>query len=419
MGFLLRNWHLKLSAVLLATVLYTGLVFSGQFTERTIDVPVDDINQPDSSQVLSGDLGTVQVRYRTANDIAGTIGAQAFVATVDLSDYDMQDAPEPQVLEVDVATLIEGIEIIAIEPGTVRVSIDRIETRSVEVEVDAGEIPDGLEIDDPVLSQEEVQVRGAASVVRQVDRAVARIRIDGSGIDFNDAVTLVAVDVTGQEVRTGVVGLEPETVSIQVDVRFIETTQTVPISPTTTGALAPGFALEALSVQPLTVEISGLPEILAPVTELPTEEISLEGLSADQTFEVELVLPDGVQLAQREGPITVAATIRPSVASRSFVVGVVCENAGENACLPGLEQLSVTLSGLSGALGGLSASALTPSLDADGLAPGSYDLTPAFPALPEGVQLEAVSPGTVPVTIVAPATPEPEPEPDPTTTPEP
>ena len=36
MGFLLRNWHLKLSAVLLATVLYTGIVFSGAFDEATI-----------------------------------------------------------------------------------------------------------------------------------------------------------------------------------------------------------------------------------------------------------------------------------------------------------------------------------------------------------------------------------------------
>lgn len=409
MRFLLRNWHLKLSAVLLATVLYTGLVFSGQFTERTIDVPVDDINQPDSSQVLSGDLGTVQVRYRTANDIAGTIGAQAFLATVDLSDYEMEDAPDPQALEVEVATLIEGIEIIGIEPRTVRVSIDRIETRTVAVEVDAGDIPDGLEIDDPVISQDEVQVRGAASVVRQVDRAVARIRIDGSGIDFNDAVSLVAVDVTGQEVRTGVVGLEPETVSIQVDVRFIETTQTVPISPTITGRLAPGFALEELSYEPVTVEISGLPEVLAPIAEVPTQEISLEGLSADETFEVELVLPDGIALVDSDTSVTVIATIRPSVASRTFVVGVVCANAGDNACLPGLEQVSVTLSGPSAALGGLSAAALTPSLDADGLAPGSYDLTPTLPALPDGVQLEGISPGSVPVTIVAPATPEPEP----------
>ena len=406
MGFLLRNWHLKLSAVLLATVLYTGLVFSGQFTDRTIDVPVDDINQPDSSQVLSGDLGTVQVRYRTANDIAGTVGAQAFVATVDLSTYDMDEAPEPQVLEIQIATLIEGIEILAVEPPTARVAIDRIETRTVEVEVDAGEIPEGLEIDDPVLSQDEVQVRGAASVVRQVDRALARIRIDGSGIDFNDAVSLVPVDVTGQEVRAGVLGLEPESVSVQVDVQFIETTQSLPIRPDITGTPAPGFALEALSVEPAAVTVNGLPEVLAALSEVLTENVSIDGLSADESFEVELVLPEDVELAG-DATITVGVTIGPSVSSRTFVVGVVCANAGDNACLPGLEQLSLTLSGPGGALGGLSASTLTPTLDASGLAPGTHQLTPTLPALPAGVEIQGISPGTVTVTIVAPATPAP------------
>ena len=57
MGFLLRNWHLKLSAVLLATVLYTGIVFSGAFDEATIQVRIEQVNQPANSYVLTGDLG--------------------------------------------------------------------------------------------------------------------------------------------------------------------------------------------------------------------------------------------------------------------------------------------------------------------------------------------------------------------------
>ena len=61
MGFLLRNWHLKLSAVLLATVLYTGLVFSGSFATRTLQIRIDLVNQPANSYVLTSDLGFIQV----------------------------------------------------------------------------------------------------------------------------------------------------------------------------------------------------------------------------------------------------------------------------------------------------------------------------------------------------------------------
>ena len=413
MSFLLRNWHLKLSAVLLATVLYTGLVFSGSFSDRTIDVRVDDINQPNGSQVLSGDFGTVNVRYRTSNELSDTIGAQAFVATVDLSQYDMERAPEPQVLDVVVAALPEGIEILSSEPRTVRVAIDRIETRTVPVEVDAGEVPTGLEIDDPVLSQSEVEIRGASSVVGLVDRALARIRIDASGIDFNEPVQLIAVDVAGQEVGVPV-DIEPETISVQVDVQPTETTQTLPVRPDITGTPAPGFALVSLSYEPSLVTLRGAADVLAGISEVLTEPLNIDGISGDQAFETELVLPEETRLADGSSAsaITVTAGIGPSVSSRTFVVGVACQGNGENECLPAIEQLTVTLSGPGDTLSDLSAGDVTPALDVSGLAPGTYDVEPAIGGLPDGVALLGISPGTVSVTIRAP-TPAPTPTPAP------
>ncbi len=411
MGLLLRNWHLKLSAVMLATVLYTGLVFSGSFSDRTIPVRIDDINQPNSSQVLSGDFGTVNVTYRTSNELSDTIGAQAFVATVDLSQYDMERAPEPQVLEVVVAALPEGVEILSTEPRTVRVTIDRIETKTVPVEVDPGVIPEGLEIDDPVLSQDEVEIRGASSVVGLVDRALARIRIDGSGIDFNEPVQLVAVDVAGQEVDVPV-DIEPETVSVQVGVQPTETTQTVPVRPDITGTPAPGFALESLAIDPSLVTIRGLPDVLAAINEVLTEPLSIDGISSDQDFETGLVLPEGTRLADGSDAsvVTVSAGIGPSVSSRTFVVGVVCTGEGGNSCVPAIAQLTVTLSGPGDTLSALSAGDVTPALDVSGLPPGTYALQPVIGGLPDGIELLRINPGTVSVTISAPApTPTPAP----------
>jgi hypothetical protein len=92
---------------------------------------------------------------------------------------------------------------------------------------------------------------------------------------------------------------------------------------------------------------------------------------------------------------------------------VICQNAGSNACLPGIEQLSLTLSGPGGALSDLSAVDLTPVVDAGGLAPGTYSLTPIVPGLPDGVELISISQSAVPVTIVAPAAPTPAPTPAP------
>jgi YbbR domain-containing protein len=411
MGLLLRNWHLKLSAVLLATVLYTGLVFSGSFERDGVGVRVEGVNQPDGSIVMSGDLGLVDVQYQTSRNLSATVSDQAFTATVDLSEYDMERAPEPQVLDVEVDSLFDGIEVLSVAPPTVRVAIDRIEIRTVPVEVDPFDVPEGLEIGEPVLSAEEVQVRGPASIVGAVDRVVARIRIDESGIDFNLPVDLVAVDVQGQEVGTGFIDIEPETVSVQVDVADVETETTVAVRPSfEPGTPAPGFALEAISVEPSSVTVVGTAEELSGIVSIPTEPLTIDGASEGQVFEAALQLPDDVELADgQEAVVTVTVTIVPSVSSRTFVVGPVCVGAGDNACVPGLDQLSITLSGPGGTLSALGSGDLSVSLDATGLEPGTYSLAPVAGELPAGVELLNITPGAVPVTITAPATTSPPP----------
>jgi YbbR domain-containing protein len=414
MGLLLRNWHLKLSAVLLATVLYTGIVFSGAFDVDDIEVRIGQVNQPANSYVLTGDLGLVTVRYQAAQELLGTVVAEAaFVARVDLSAYDMDDAPAPQVLDVEVRSLNEDIEVISFEPETVRIEIDQRDQRMVPVEVDVGTVPEGLEVDRPETSENEVQVRGPASIVAQVDRVVALVTLDASGIDFDRPVTVVPVDIEGQPIGVGLIEVDPQTISVRIDVQAVEETRTVPVRPDITGTPAPGFALEALSVDPPLVTLRGLPAVLADIAEVVTEPLSIADASADESFDAELVLPDGVVIVDGEGVVTVAVTIGPSVSSRTFNVGVSCQNAGANACLPAIDQVSLTLSGPGEALASLSAADLTPILDAGGLAPGTYSLTPSIAGLPEGAELIGISPAAIDVTIVAPATPEPEPTPEP------
>ena len=70
MGIVLRNWHLKLSAILLSTVLYTGLVFSGSFTDSSIQVRVEQANVSRDVFVLGAEPGVVDVEYRVSNDQA-------------------------------------------------------------------------------------------------------------------------------------------------------------------------------------------------------------------------------------------------------------------------------------------------------------------------------------------------------------
>jgi YbbR domain-containing protein len=408
MRILLRNWHLKLGAVGLATVLYTGLVFSGSFTEETQSgVPVEGINQGQTVLLGTG-LGTVDVVYRAAPEAADGIDTSSFAASVDLSTYDLERAAEPQSLEVDVRSLVPGITVEEWSPRQVTVTLDEIAAKQIPVVVETGELPEGLEAGRPSVSDDEVTARGASSLIARVDHALARVRVDPSGIDVIGPVTLVALGVDGEIVEP--IELTPDTVSVDVDVREVETNKTVPVRPIVEGTPAPGFALQSLGVDPAVVTLRGLPEALSGIEEVSTEPLSIDGVSVDQVFNAALAIPDGARLvAGGDATVTVTASILPSISSRTFVTGVVCEGSGENACLPGLEQVAVTLSGPGALLAQLSAAEVTPVLDVTGFAPGAYQVTVTVGALPDGVTVEAISPTSVPVTIEAPATPSPSP----------
>src|SRR5512143_2694406 len=132
MGWILRNWELKLGALGLATVLYTGLVFSGSFTDSQIaGVTITRINQPNGAYVLTQELPTVEVSYRRSNQATSPITPETFPATVDLSKYDMQRSGQPQSLPVQVQSTAEGVTVQSFSPTQVNVILDQLDQSTV------------------------------------------------------------------------------------------------------------------------------------------------------------------------------------------------------------------------------------------------------------------------------------------------
>ena len=409
MGWLLRNWTLKLGAVALAMVLYTGLVYSGSFAEDSIRrIPLRPVDQPNTYVNIGPPFRTVDVRYRVGRDQARPT-VDSFSATVDLSKYDTQRAGEPQLLPIKVSALGQGITVLDFTPTQISVTLDTLDTKVVPVAVDRGTVPDGLDIGVPRAMPEEVQVKGASSRIGPVVRAVAHVSIDASGISVDREFDLVPVDVDGQRVEG--VELTPNSAHITIQVRAVQTSKTVPIRPALAGTPAPGSELDEIGVDPATVTLAGSPDVLSDITEVATESIDIGGISKTADYSIGLVVPDGAELVDGSPEkATVTVGVRAANGSRTFVTGVVCRNAGANACLPSVDRLAVTLSGPIPALDDVDAASLVPFLDVGGLVSGTHDVKVTV-ALPDGLTLVGVSPASVRVEIRPPATPQPSPTP--------
>lgn len=406
MSWILRNWHLKLGALALATILYTGFVYSGSFTEQTFPgVPVSGLNQPDDSFPLTQELGSVDIRYRLSADASARVTADSFAVSVDLAAYDMDQAPEPQSLPVRVRSLVDGLEVLSYSPTAVTVEIDRLGSKEVPVVVDRGEVPEGLEIGTPRVSSRSVIATGPESILGRVDRAMAQVQVFASGIDVERQVTLVPVDVDGR--RVGSVELDPATVEVQIDVRTVEASKTVPVRPTVTGSPAQGFEVASVSVEPAVVTLLGPPDALADVVELPISGIDVSGAQAAVTRAGEYVLPAGTRVAADTPDPTVTIEVRAAVATRTLLVGVNCTGAPTGTtCLPQQSQIAVTLRGPATTLAALDPTDLGASVDAAGQSAGTHSLPVTF-TIPDGVEVVGANPASVTVVIQPAASPTP------------
>lgn len=391
---LVRNWPLKLGAIVLATLLYGGLVLSEQSRVFEGSVPIDALDQS-ADVVLLSDLGVVRrIRYFASADLDIRLDAASFRATVDLGDVD------PSAGSVSLAIHVEAVDprvqILDFEPGRVVVDLDEVVTRVVPIDVDRGIVPPGLDVREAVLSTTEAVVRGPASVVRRIVAVVARVRIEPSGLDVNRDVELIPVD--SLDAALSPVDVEPATVRVRIAVFTDRETRSLPVNPVVVGTPAAGWEVASIVVEPSVVTVEGDADELAPLVRLDTESVSIAGASSEVSVDVGFDLPDGVlPLGAERATITV--TLRQLSGTRTFEVGIALIGARSDRTYGiTVDRVLVTFGGVLSDLDRVDPRTLVATIDVTDLAPGTYEL-PVGVALPVGLGLVAVGPERITLTI--------------------
>ncbi len=180
------------------------------------------------------------------------------------------------------------------------VRVNQRRTTQVTVSVQ-GQPPPGRAFAPARVEPESVDVVGAAVDVKRVVAVVGSVSArQGS---FRGDTPLRAVDRDGITVDS--VHLDPPLVTVQVDVVDSAAVKTVVVSPALIGRPAPPFTVDAITISPMTVTLAGPTAELAGITSISTAPISLEGLIADATRQVALVIPPGLSVAGSPANVTV------------------------------------------------------------------------------------------------------------------
>jgi YbbR domain-containing protein len=395
--FLRRNWLLRLLAILLATLLYVGLVLGQNVRTWTGTVPVDPIRPPAGATLLSDPDPVTMIRYRAPLDV-GVLSPDSFRATVDLSRVEAVPGGDPVNVPVTVVALDSRVQIVDFEPRSVEVRLDPVEVRQLPVTVSLGSVADGLTVGPPQTEPASVTLRGASSRVNAVSQVVARVSIDASALNVDREVDLIAVDGNGNQVSN--VEIDPERARVRIAVARELANRTLPVVPVLSGQPAFGYRISAITVEPLTVTVSGEASTVARLESAPTLPINVDGRTTDLEASIGLALPQGVSVSGSD-QIRVTLTIERDTGTRAVQVAVVPDGtSADRTYVLSATQAQVVLAGPIDVLAAIDPATLVAVADVSGITSGTQTV-PLAVTPPAGVDVAAILPAQVTVTVTA------------------
>jgi len=395
--FIVRNWPLKIGAVLLAVILYVAMVALQTTQQWPGTIAIDAVNQPANSYLIGPIPQVGSIRYIAPPDVP--ISQSSFHAIIDLGNAKVSETVS-SLVSVQLTANDPRVQIIDYQPQQISVRLDPIVHKQVPVQVDTGVVPSGLQPGTPVLSQSSVDVSGAASIVTKVSYAQALVRIDASGLDVNEDVDLVARDASNAVVDN--VTFNPRTVHVQMQVGSQIRSETVPVSPVIVGAPAAGYYVTSIDVTPSVVSVRGQADALALLNgKANTKSISIAGATGDVSANVTLNLPGGVS-SDTTGPIAVVIHLQSPASTRSVSVGVVPDGArSDRVYTLSTPSIVVTLGGATAALNAFDTSTLVATVSVGSLDVGTHSVSVTI-TVPPGIKVVAISPVQVTVNVANP-----------------
>ena len=415
LAFLLRNWPLKLGAVLLASLLYGGIVLSQDDRRWLGRVVIEPVGLPADATLLDAIPEVTSITYRADLDVALT--NESFRAVVDLSRIE----PELGAPEVDVPVSLDALDsrvrVVGFEPRSVPVRLDPVVSEEMQVHVDIGPPPEGLQIGTSQARPARVTVEGASTRVESIRTIEAPVTIDASGLSVDQDVELVPLDVERNEVQG--VRITPERVRVMVAVAPALSTVTVAVHPDVQGSPPTGYSFTGVTSRPAAVNVNGSEPVVELLQTAETATIRLEGHTESFEVEVDLALPAGLTPVGRTS-VTVRVEIEAKRGTQTYQVGVVPQGARPDLVYTlSAPAVLVTLGGMEPDLAAIDPSELVAVVDVAELGPGDHDVEIELVESGPG-RLVSVVPASIGVVVAVPPSPTPSavaPTPSPTALP--
>lgn len=400
MNRILSNLGALLLSLVLAVVVWLIAVQEENplTTDQLSAVPVTISGLGEGLSIVGQPLSEVSLQLRAQRRIwEQSLRPEDFVVTADLSGLEAGRHNVP--LSADYPS--SEVSILEIQPDSLVITLESVITRTVPVQVVLlGEPASGYELRNTTVTPSEVTVRGAESLVEQVNAAVVEVGMSGARADVERVQPVILRSVQGDTISK-ITTIDPRTVEVVVEIAQRPGYRDFSVRVPYTGVPAEGYQITGIVVDPSLVTLRGSPEAF---DQLPgyveTVPIDLTDLRGDVDAQLALNLPEALSVVGLPS-VGVSIDIRPIIGSRDFQLQPIIRGLGPGLTrtLP-IQTVDVVVSGPLPVLNTLQFGVAQVILDLADLGPGVHSV-PLTPIVPEGVTVVSLLPAAVDITISA------------------
>lgn len=257
-------------------------------------VGADDLYNAYSLSVVEGADTTVNVKVSASSNRLSNLTAAQIKVRADLTES--ISSPGEYEIPYEVVLPETGMTCVSSSPSTIRVTVDRIETKSVPVEVKLdGNASDEYKIGTPKLAVSTVNITGPEKELDKVANAVVSLDAEKLTESVSDvSYDYSLVDSDGKTINSKNISRETTRIKLSVDVQKVKS---VPLKVT----LTPQEDVEVLNATASlsfdNVKIQGDAEAVDAVSSITVGTINVSKAENGDTFTFDIPLPTGVTMA--------------------------------------------------------------------------------------------------------------------------
>jgi YbbR domain-containing protein len=363
-------------------------------------IPIELTDLP-AGMVIVGDFDErAQVTILAPESVRNSLKVEDFGASVELAGR----GAGTHTLPVQVSLNKEPSRVVAVEPEAVTLEVEPEGKQTVPVRVEVeGEPALGYLMRTPIVDSRQVTVTGPSSYVARAVEAHAVISVQDASADVERELPLQLQDSEGRAVPY--VTWAPEKVTVSIPVEPSGYYRALAVKVVLEGTVAPGYYNSSISVEPPTVTVFGVPNVVSALPGfIETEPIDVEGAQADVIARPVLSVPENVTAVPGQRPVEVRVSIEAIQSSMTVAVAPELQGLGPSfTATVSPETVEVILSGPLPLLESLEADDVRVVLNLFGLPIGTHQIEPQV-VVPEGTTAQSILPATVQVEILIAST---------------